>query len=202
MEIKEFSKVREILGEPNPATKNKIYSFLNPRMINFINHSPLVFISTIDSDGFPTISPKGDFPGFVNIQNQNTLLLPERKGNKLAFSYENILNGSKVGILFLVPGTNEVLRVQGSSEVIFDEQLNALLSSQTQKALLIMKIKVSSCYFHCGKALLRSKLWESDKYLETLKISFGQEIAENNGMSSAEIFEFDSGVKSRYETDL
>ena len=202
MKIKELGKIREILGEPNPATKNKIYNFLNSRMIDFIGHSPLVFISTIDSDGFPTISPKGDAAGFINIPSENILLIPERKGNKLAFSFENILNGSKVGILFIVPGTNEVLRVHGTAEIIFDEQLNSLLSSQTQKALLVMMVSVSSCYFHCGKALLRSKLWDLERSVDGLKISFGQEIAENNGMSSAEISEFDSGVKSRYITDL
>lgn len=202
MDIDSFDQVRAILGAPHPATAKKIYSHLNPRMREFIRHSPLVFVSTVDEDGFPTLSPKGDHAGFVQSQDENHLLIPERKGNKLAFSFRNILGGSKIGLLFLVPGTPEVLRVQGTSQIISDDELNSQLASASQKALLINRVKVSSCYFHCGKALLRSNLWGADLSHVAMNISFGIEISENKGLEASQIGEFDEGVHHRYKNDL
>ena len=197
-----FEEVREIVGEPNPVANKKIYSSLNDRMTNFISLSPIMMLSTVDSDGFPTISPKGDEAGFVKVLDNKTLLIPELRGNKLAFSLSNIVNQNKVALIFLVPGTVESLRVHGTCRLIKGDEICKSLASKSHQALLVMEVKVANAYFHCGKAFLRSKTWQPDSWSEKLKISFGQEIAENIGENSEFVDTLDAGVKERYVTDL
>ena len=205
-ELKSFADVRQTLGEPNPVASKKIYSFLNERMTNFIASSPLMMLSTVDNEGFPTISPKGDEAGFVQVTDQNTLLIPDLRGNKLAFSLANIVNQDKVALIFLVPGTVESLRVHGTCRLLkYDgkgDDLCQTLASKSHNALLVMDVIVTNAYFHCGKAVLRIKTWQPDSWSEKIKISFGQEIAENTGKNAEYIGDFDAGVKERYITDL
>lgn len=202
MEVTSLEGLRGIIGSPRTESTKKIYDHLNPRMINFISHSPLVFIATTDQHGFPTISPKGDGVGAVNTLNQGVILIPERKGNKIAASFENIINGSKVGLIFLVPGTNEALRVHGSPTIIYDPDLNKEMKSLSHEALLVLKVEVDNAYFHCGKAFLRSELWSDNLVKSKINISFGQEIAENMGKDESFVDAFDEGVKHRYKTEL
>jgi len=202
MEIKSEEELRNILGTPNPVLEKKIYSYLNSRMISFIENSPLMFVATVDQDGFPTISPKGDSPGFVKVNDTNTLLIPERKGNKLAYTFKNILRGSKVAVLFVVPGTNEILRVHGNAVLINDSVINSELKSASHSAILATRLDVANCYFHCGKAFLRSKIFSDELQLKDMGISFGQELSENTAFDGSEAIAFDQGVKSRYKTDL
>lgn len=202
MDITHLEQIREFLGEPSPMASGKIYDHLNERMVTFISHSPLVMVATVDEDGFPSLSPKGDAPGFVQVEDARHLLIPERKGNKLAFSFRNILAGSKVGLLFMVPGMMEVLRVHGTPALVHDETLNQRLTSKSQRALLVTRLTVANAYFHCGKALIRSDIWNPDTPKPPIKVSFGQEIAENRSLSEAEAAQIDEGVRERYRTDL
>jgi PPOX class probable FMN-dependent enzyme len=206
-ELKSFADVRQAIGEPNPVASKKIYPFLNECMSHFISSSPLMMLSTVDSEGFPTISPKGDEAGFVQVVDQNTLLIPELRGNKLAFSLANIVNHNKVALIFLVPGTVESLRVHGTCRLLKGEDAKGndickSLGSKSHNALLVMEVKVINAYFHCGKAFLRSKTWQTESWPAKIKISFGQEIANNTGENSDYVNDFDAGVKARYVTDL
>ena len=200
--LNSFEDVRNVIGEPNPVASKKIYSYLNDQMTSFIASSPMMMLSTVDSDGFPTISPKGDDAGFVRVLDSNTLLIPELRGNKLAFSLLNIVQQNKVALIFLVPGTNESLRVHGICRLLKGDDICSSLASKSHQALLVMEVKVSNAYFHCGKAFLRSKTWQPDSWNEKIKVSFGQEIANNIGESSAFIESVDAGVKERYVTEL
>lgn len=200
--IEHIDQVREILGSPNPAIFSKIKPQLNGRMIDFIRASPLVMIASVDQDGFPTVSPKGDAPGFVAVRDAQTLLIPERKGNKLAFSFENILLHPKAGLIFVVPGTAETLRVHGQCRIIHDSALGKELASSSQDALLVIEVKISTCYFHCAKPFLRSKAWVPETWGPRLRVSFGEEIFGNAEEQAAEAALLDAAVTSRYETDL
>ncbi len=202
MQLESFEQVRDMLGEPNPLAAKKIYDKLNPRMQAFINTSPLVMLSTVDEMGFPTISPKGDEAGFVKVLDEHTLLLPELRGNKLAFSLQNILTtNNKVGLIFLRPGTMETLRVHGCCRLRNTEPSDEG-AGVTHRALMVLEITVDSAYFHCGKAFLRSQVWDVNTHLAPMKISFGTEIAENTGKDAAFVEQADAGVKERYKTDL
>jgi PPOX class probable FMN-dependent enzyme len=201
-EVKTERQLREIIGFPNPMASKKIYPFLNQRMLEFIGKSPLMMLSTIDQQGFPIISPKGDKPGFVQIDKKGRLLIPELRGNKLAFSLTNILKNPTVSLFFMVPGSLETLRIHGKCRLISDELLCKKLASNSHSALLVLEVSVENAYFHCAKALLRSQLWESKTWPDPIKISFGKEIAENSGADDQFIKQVDDAVASRYDNEL
>ncbi|AOW84108.1 pyridoxamine 5'-phosphate oxidase family protein [Vibrio cholerae] len=201
-ELCSLEEVRQVIGDPNPLASKKIYTTLNSRMQEFIKTSPLLMLSTVDEFGFPTISPKGDIAGFVKVRDANTILLPELRGNKLAFSLENIVaTNNKVGLIFLRPGTVETLRVHGSCKLLEGSICDEVTGS-THRALMVLEILVKNAYFHCGKAFLRSKAWDNSTYLEPMKVSFGKEIADNTDADEEFIKTTDSAVQGRYKTDL
>jgi hypothetical protein len=201
-QIRDVASLRAITGEPSPQVPHKIHRQLNERAQAFIARSPMLLFATVDASGQPTVSPKGDEPGFVRVLDARTLLLPERKGNKLIFSLRNLLANPRVGLIFLVPGTDETLRVSGSATLRDDPELCAAFAARGRPALLAMRIAVSECYFHCAKAFLRSALWKPATWPERVPISFGAEIAESGGLAVGEIEAFDQAVQGRYRTDL
>lgn len=201
-EITSEAQLQEIIGIANPMASKKIYSFLNKQMVDFIEKSPLVMLSTVDEFGLPTISPKGDKAGFVKIDNQGRLLIPELRGNKLAFSLKNILQQPNIALFFVVPGSMETLRVHGTCRLLSDELLCKKLASASHSALLAIEVTVINAYFHCGKALLRSQLWNAAMWPDPIKISFGKEIAENSGADNQFIKQVDEAVAGRYVTEL
>jgi len=194
--------LRKIIGSPNQLVPLKIHRELNARAIEFIGKSPMLMLATSDAGGRPTVSPKGDLPGFVQVTDSRTLLIPERKGNKLIFSLTHILDNPHVGLIFLVPGTSETLRVQGTAELLDDPDPRATLAARGSPALLITRVTVTECYFHCAKAFLRSDLWKPETWPEKMPVSFGEEIAESGGLQREAIAEFDIAVGERYKTDL
>ena len=194
--------LRKLIGSPNELVPHKIHRDLNARAIDFIGKSPMLMLSTADAQGQATVSPKGDPAGFVHVEDSRTLLIPERKGNKLIFSLTNILANSRIGLIFLVPGTCETLRVQGEAELLDDAALCAKVAARGSKALLVIRVRVTECYFHCAKAFLRSDLWKPETWPEKMAISFGEEIAESGGIGRESIREFDRAVAGRYKTDL
>jgi PPOX class probable FMN-dependent enzyme len=195
-------QLRRLLGTPNEAVPLKIHSELTEAGVAFIGKSPMAFLSTCGADGMPTVSPKGDPAGFVHVADPRTLLVPERKGNKLLFSLQNILANPKVGLIFLVPGTCETLRVQGTAELLDDRELCERLSSRGNSALLVIRVTIEACYFHCAKAFIRSDLWKPETWPDRIRVSFGQEIAARGGLKREDIAAFDSAVEGRYKTDL
>lgn len=200
--ITDFAAIREVLGEPSAVARKKIQTRLNARMIDFIASAPLLMLATTDADGFPTVSPKGDHPGFVHVRDPNTLLIPERKGNKLAFSFQNLMAHPCAGLLFLVPGTPETLRVHGTCRVLSNPGLCRELASTTHGALLVIELSVRTCYFHCAKAFLRSQTWQPLAWPARQKVSFGREVAGEGQEAEVLARQIDENVNARYESDL
>jgi PPOX class probable FMN-dependent enzyme len=200
--IQTLAQLRAIIGEPNEQVPLKLHRQLNAQACEFIARSPMFLLSTSGADRQPTVSPKGDGPGCVRVVDPHTLLIPERKGNKLIFSLQNILSNPKVGMIFLLPGTNETLRVGGEAELLDDRALCETFVERGKAALLVIRVRVTQAYFHCGKALLRSDLWNPTGWPARLNVSFGQEIAEEGGLRREQIDSFDAGVQQRYKTDL
>lgn len=200
--ITSLEQLRGIVGEPSELTPNKIYSHLNEQAIDFIGRSPFLVMATVDADGMPTASPKGDHPGFVHVQDQNTLFMPERKGNRLVVSYQNILATPKVGLIFMLPRCSESLRVSGHAELVADDDLCAQLSARNAPALLLLKLTVTEAYFQCGKAFIRSELWNPDVWPEASRVSFGREIGARIGKDEAFVEDLDAQVLERYKDSL
>ena len=156
--------LKKLLGEPNELAQQKVVSHLDESMVTFIERSPLVFVSTIDDNGHIDSSPKGDPCGFVKIDDKGNLLIPERPGNKLTFGFNNILRNGEIGLIFVVPNMRETLRIKGTATLHNDPELLEQLQANGKPALLCTYVNVKACFFHCGKAMIRSKLWKPETW--------------------------------------
>ena len=159
-------QLTEILGEPSDLVKQKVSSSLDEAMQTFIQRSPLVFYSTVDANGLVDVSPKGDAPGFVHIDKEGNLLIPDRPGNNLAYGYRNILENPSIGLIFVVPNMTETLRIKGKAVISNDPALLDRLAAQGKPALLCTRVEVIECFFHCGKAMIRSKMWKPERWTQ------------------------------------
>jgi uncharacterized protein len=202
--IQTKDRLREIMGHPLPTVPKKIHCQLNAKAAEFIQKSPLMFISTSDVKGRSTVAPKGDPAGFVQIVNSTTLRIPERKGNRLLMSLQNLLENDQIGLVFIVPGTIELLRAHGRCSILFDDGLCASHVGRGKPALLVMQVEIDECFFHCGKAMLRSDIWNAASWPSSVAVSFGEEIAENLMPTDKAKFveEFDCLVQDKYANDL
>lgn len=162
--IQDERELEELLGEPSDLVKQKLCPALDDPMKEFIARSPLLFISTEDASGQADVSPKGDAAGFVSVDADGRLQIPERPGNKLTFGFRNILRNPNVGLIFVVPNMRETLRLKGRAMLTRDPELLAQLSAKGKPALLCTVVEIDECFFHCGKAMIRSKLWQPDAW--------------------------------------
>ncbi len=200
--IESLEQLRSLMGEPHPLTQKKVFRALDQTAIAFIKRSPFIVLSTADAAGNQDASPKGDGPGFVVVENPTTLLIPERKGNKLMFGLGNILQNPQVGIIFLVPGTNETFRVNGTAELTYDPALLERMTARGGPALLAIRVTVSECFFHCAKAFMRSQLWQPETWQEREAISFGKMLAATVGGDEGMAAQIDQSIEHDYKTNL
>ena len=179
--ITTLDELRSVISEPNPVTRQKVFPALDAQMQSFVARAPFCLLATADAQGRLEVSPKGDEPGFVKVADPSTLLVPDRKGNKLLFGLQNILANPQVGLIFLVPGTDETLRVNGRAELYRDPELLEQLSARGQPAILAIRVSVERCFFHCARAFLRASLWSPESWPEVQKVSFGRQLAPKLG---------------------
>jgi uncharacterized protein len=159
-QVRTAEELTAILGTPSEMSLKKEKQSLDRHMRQFIAHSPFLVLCTHSADGRCDASPRGDAPGFVQVLDDQTLLIPDRLGNKRVDSYRNILQTGRAGLLFLVPGYGETLRVNGRAAIVKDQAFLAPLSAQGKCPLVAVAVSVEECFLQCAKALLRSKLWE------------------------------------------
>jgi uncharacterized protein len=157
-------ELRNMLGSPSLRGQNKVISTLDEHCREFISKSPFLVLSTSDADGNCDSSPRGDAPGFVYVLDDQHLIIPDRPGNKRVDSMLNILTNPKVGLLFLIPGMGETLRINGDAMIIRDEAILEQMAVNGKAPLLGIVVKVEHCYMHCGKAFKRSGLWEPETW--------------------------------------
>jgi PPOX class probable FMN-dependent enzyme len=200
--IETIERLRAIIGELNPAVQMKINTAIDDYARAFIARSPFLILSTSDRAGRQDVSPKGDAPGFVAVENDATLLIPDRKGNKLVYGLQNILENPHVGVLFLVPGTGETLRVNGAATLTSDPDVCERLSARGQPAQLAIRVAVEECFFHCAKAFLRAQLWKPETWGDRLRISFGQMLAPKFGGDAKVVDAIDDMIAEDYRTNL
>jgi uncharacterized protein len=162
--ITSVEQLRMVISAPNPAVHRKVSSLLDDDTRQFISESPLIFVSTSDRQFNIDVSPKGDNPGFVRVESPTTLLIPERPGNRLAFGFQNIIETGKVGLIFMIPGVRETLRVNGHAVITQDPVSLEEFASNGKAALLCTRVTVNECFFHCGKALIRSNFWHPESW--------------------------------------
>ncbi len=201
--IQSVNDLREVIGEEIPGLSEKNIDHLDDFAIEFIAKSPFLVLSTSDENGRCDGSPKGDEPGFVHVADERTLLIPDRPGNKLAYGHQNILANPHVGILFCIPGTSETLRVNGTAELTSDPALLDELAARGKPAILVLKVTVQECFFHCGKAFIRSGLWKPDTWAEEChKVSFGKMYQKRKNAPEEVVEAIDKSIESDYENNL
>jgi uncharacterized protein len=164
--IKTEAQLRALIGEPAELTCAKISNRLNPMTRLFVERSPFVCVATCDSAGNCDLSPRGDPAGFLRILDERTLLLPERPGNRLADSLRNILANPHIGLLFLVPGATDTFRVNGRATITTDQELLVHCAVEGKSPLLGILVDIDEAYTQCSKALLRSNLWDPQRYID------------------------------------
>jgi len=201
--IETLEQLRVRMGEPSEFVAGKVNDFVDDFGREFIARAPFLVLSTADAEGRQDVSPKGDAPGFVTVADERTLLIPDRKGNKLLYGLANILSNPRVGLLFLIPGTEETLRVNGRAELTEDPEILKALAARGQDALLAIRVHVDECFFHCAKAFRRSALWKPETW-QPHKVSFGAQFAKRiDRAGDAELIEnIDKAVETDYREEL
>ncbi|MEX0301698.1 MAG: pyridoxamine 5'-phosphate oxidase family protein [Leisingera sp.] len=156
--------LREVYNTASGRALEKELHRLDKHARNFIANSPFMFVASQDRDGNADLSPKGDNPGFVSVLDDNTIAIPDRPGNNRLDTLENVLANPAVGLLFVIPGMNETLRVNGKARITADETLCEKFAVDGRPAVSVMVVQVESAYMHCAKAFMRSKLWQNESW--------------------------------------
>jgi len=178
-----YEFLRDLYTEPRPTSLAKVQYKIDHHCREFISKSPFIILGT-DGD----VSPKGDFPGFVEVLDDNTVAIPDRSGNNRLDSYINILSNPKVAIMFLIPGISEVLRIRGTAEISRDEKLLTKMTVNSQEPKTALIINVNEIYLHCAKAIARSDIWNPDKLEKNY--STREMFAEHVGKSKKEFSDY------------
>jgi len=195
------SDLASIYPKPTERVIAKARPEIDVHAKNFIAMSPFCVLATSGSDGSVDASPRGGNPGFVHVGGPNALLMPDRSGNNRIDSFRNIVEGSGfVQLIFFVPGIDETLRVGGKGKVSADPDLLASMVEFGKPPRAALRIDVHEAYFHCGKALMRSKLWSADTRVErTVMPSISQVIHDQTHIGEPEE---QAVVEARYKTQL
>jgi PPOX class probable FMN-dependent enzyme len=159
VEVTSEAELRELLGEPLVRAVKKEHKSLHPHHRSWIAATPFCLVATAGADGRCDVSPKGDPAGFVHVLDDTTLVIPDRPGNRRADGFRNILTNPHVGLLFLVPGRDETLRVNGRARLLRDAPFFDDLVVRGHRPTLALLVHVEEVFFHCAKAFKRSALW-------------------------------------------
>lgn len=201
--INNFKELRALVGEPSELAKRKVISFIDEHCQKFLAYSPFLILSTADSSGYSDASPRGDAPGFVIVLDQKHIVIPERPGNKRMDSLKNILSNPRVGLLFLIPGMRETLRVNGKASLTLDPNVLEKMAAGGKKPILGIEIEVEECFIQCGKALKRSGLWEPDSWAETNSLPSGAEIlAAHSRLPGTSVADIEARLEDGYKNRL
>lgn len=157
-------ELEQLQGTPGRVAQHKVIHHLDQHCLQFIEHSPFAVISTSNKNGCCDTSPRGDAPGFAMILNNTTLILPERTGNRRMDSLRNLLENPHIGVLFMIPGVEETLRINGKASITKSPSVLEKLEAKGHVPNLAIVITVEECFIHCAKAFKRSHLWNPEQW--------------------------------------
>jgi PPOX class probable FMN-dependent enzyme len=191
------SELRALMGDPvHPLVLSKSTDRLNDAMRRFITLSPFATLATHNTTGASDVSPRGDAPGWVHIQDEKTIILPERPGNKRLDSVINIIHQPQLSLLFMIPGVLETVRINGTGAISVDPSVLSLFPVNGKLPELCIVITIDEALGHCSKAYRRSKLWE-DTYKPTEAVpTLAELMSDHLSLSDALSEELDAGIKA------
>ena len=199
--ITETGALRAHFGPVSERARLKQLDRLDGHCCAFIARSPFLVLATADGEGNVDASPRGDAPGFVQVIDDRTIVIPDRPGNRRIDSFRNILAHPGVGLLFFLPGVDETLRVNGTGRLSTDAALLAPLAAQGKTPATALVVSVTEAFYHCAKALIRSRLWDPDTRIERGNFpTLGRILADQiGGMDAAQA---DVSLAEAYRTTL
>jgi hypothetical protein len=193
--------LRDIYPAPSGIVVDKQLDRIDRHAAHFIARSPFVVVATADAEGRCDASPRGDAPGFVTVADERTLLLPDRLGNNRVDSMCNLASNPHLGLLFMIPGILETLRVNGRAELTTDAETLSRLSAQGKAPKSALVIAVEEVFFHCGKAMKRSELWNPERHAKPGEIpSLGRIIADQ--VRGVDVAEAEARIETAYRERL
>lgn len=162
--ISSGEELRSIIGNPIDAVANKPLDHIDELFEKFIAASPFVVIGSYGAEGNLDLSPKGDPAGFIKLLDKNTLVFPERPGNRRADTLLNLLDNPSIGLIFLIPGMPDTLRVSGQAKIVRDSKLQSDMAINGREPSLLIVVQVENAFMHCAKCMIRSKLWQPEHW--------------------------------------
>jgi len=199
--VRSHDDLRAHFGKVSLLAEKKVMHRIDRFGRDFIALSPFLVIASSDGNGNMDATPRGDAPGFVAVIDDTTLLIPDRRGNNRVDTFSNILAAPGIGLIFLVPGIDETLRVNGKAEITQDRALLTPLTAQGVAPTIGIKVHVEESYFHCAKALMRARLWDPQVQVQRHTFpSLGRIIAEQTKAVEAETAE--QAIDESYRTRL
>ena len=203
MSLKSKMQLRTLYKNPDEMSVKKSLSKLDKHLKHFINLSPFLVLSTVRDDGFCDASPRGDAPGFVRILDNNNLFLPDRPGNNRLDSLTNIIKNPGIGLLFMIPGLDMTLRVNGKAHIVTDVALLELSMVNKRIPKSGLKIEINECYIHCGKAIRRSKIWSNEMQIKKGTFpSIGKIIKDQLAPPGMTVEDLDNFAEEAYKNTL
>jgi PPOX class probable FMN-dependent enzyme len=183
MQVDSLDALRELYSEPMPRAVLKQLAHLDVHCRSFIALSPFVVLATSGASGTMDASPRGGAPGFVKVADDHTLLLPDAPGNNRLDTFSNIVETGRIGMLFLIPGVDETLRINGCAVLSTADAELALCADEKRTPKVVIRLTVQEAYLHCAKALMRSRLWSPASRVERSVLpSAGKMISDQTGI--------------------
>ncbi len=165
--VTRLGDVRAVIANEYASQTGKIIDHIDPLVRAWIERSPFVSIGTFDRQGRADVAPKGDPAGFVRVVDEKTLSIPDRPGNHRFDTFDNILQTGRVALMFMVPNRTEVVRVNGSAQIVRDLSLRESMAINGRVPEFAILVRVEEAFYHCGKAVIRSRLWQPDQAAST-----------------------------------
>ena len=196
--ITSVEQLEALYGQPNDASIVKEVGWITPHYRAMIEASPFAVLGTSGPEGLDC-SPRGDLPGFVRVADERTLLLPDRRGNNRADSLRNIVRDPRVALLFLIPGVNQTLRVNGRAYLSTETSLLESFAMEGKAPRCVVVIQVDTVFFQCARALVRSELWNPSKHVTAESLPTPGQILEalSNGTCGGEAYDREWPARAR-----
>ena len=196
-----LEELRNCYPQPLERSLRKSLPALDEHMRRFISLSPFLCLGTSSGAG-ADVTPRGDSPGFVQVLDPQTLLIPDWPGNNRLDSLTNVVSNPNVGLLFFIPGVNETLRVNGIAELTTDPALLERWSVEGKRPRSAVRVTVREAYLHCAKALIRSKLWAADYRIERTDLPTYAQMLKDQGVTGQSVEELQAAIDESYKTRL
>ena len=196
-----LESLRALYPAPKERAVRKQLDHLDVHCQRFIALSPFVVLASSGADGAMDASPRGGAQGFVKAPDAHTLLIPDAPGNHRLDTLENIVASGRLGMLFMIPGVDETLRVNGAAQISTDPALIEQVADERRRPTVVIRVRVEQAYLHCAKAFMRSRLWSAQAQVERSVLpTMGRMISEQTGLAGAD--ETQEQMLARYQADL